>query len=141
VVYFTGDLCLEETRGETDNGRALWQETGSDPLVFHDDDGNTITFGHDCTTDLGSTPQFSWSLGFPPDGIGVRAYTIHDLLYRTRGDCLWLKQNLKSRKAPYSRAEADEILRKGLIVCGVPRWRARIIWLAVRLGGADGWGR
>lgn len=140
TVSFSGNLTLREIPGaSTANGRAEWVDV-CDTLTFRDTDGETITFGPGATTDLGSTPEFSWSFGFSPDGIGVRAYTIHDLLYRTKGLCVWQGMTCRSRATPYTRAEADEILRKGLIACGVAGWRARVIWAAVRVGGSSGWG-
>jgi hypothetical protein len=139
VVQFTGELVLREVlKDHTGDGRSEWASVGV--LVLQDDDGSTITFGVGATTDLGSVPQFAWSFGFPPDGIGVRAYCIHDLLYRTQGSCAWTGMTWRTRAKPYSRAEADVILRKGLVACGVPTWRAWAIWAAVRVGGVGGWG-
>lgn len=140
TVKFTGHLVLEQIDGQhTYDGRARWRSL--DVLVFEDDDGSTITFGQGATTDLGSVPAIAVPFGFPPDGIGVRAYAIHDLLYRTKGTCAWTGFTWRTRKDPYSRAEADVILRKGLVFCGVPTWRAWAIWSAVRLGGWLGWGK
>lgn len=136
---FSGKLVLEQSAGHTSDGRSEW--TQRDVLVWADDDGSLITFGSGATTDLGSIPQFAWSFGFPPDGYGDRAYAIHDLLYRTQGTCEWTGFTWRTRAKPYNRAEADDILRRGLVVCGVPGWRARVIWAAVRLGGGRGWGK
>lgn len=55
---------------------------------------------------------------------------MHDYLYATRG--------LDGR---YSRAGADAIFRQALAALGVPLWKRTLLWAAVRLGGADGWGR
>lgn len=139
-VYFTGDVLLQRINGQaTRNGRSVY--TQQSVLVFHDEDGETITVGVGATTDLGSVPQFAWSLGFPPDGIGEPAYIVHDLLYRTKGTCEWTGFTWRTRKTPYTRAEADGILRRGLIVCGEPTWRAAVAWSAVRAGGWIGWGK
>jgi Protein of unknown function (DUF1353) len=72
-------------------------------------------------TDLASTPQFAWSL-FPPFGRWDEAATLHDYFYRIGG--------------ALSRREADEAFYAGCIQCGVPDWRAEIMFLAVR---AFGW--
>lgn len=40
----------------------------------------------------------------------------------------------------YTRAEADGILREAMAVLGVSAWERFVIWSAVRLGGAKGWG-
>jgi hypothetical protein len=55
---------------------------------------------------------------------------IHDYLYATKG--------LNGR---YARAEADRIFRQALAALGVPAWKRVLLWSAVRLGGAGGWGR
>lgn len=136
-VSFAGTLELEEIPGSTLNGRAEWENEGL--LVCTDPQGFKITVGRGARTDLGSVPQLAWSFGFPPDGIGVRAYDTHDLLYRSKGTCDEPGSS-RGRLQPYTRAEADEILRQGLIACGVPPWRARAIWAAVRVGGANAWG-
>ncbi len=82
-------------------------------------------------TDLGSIPPFLRGLpGFSPDGAGVKAFVIHDVLYCTQG-----------LGGVYTRKEADAILREALVALGVPKWRASVIHSAVRLGGASGWGR
>jgi hypothetical protein len=143
-MQFGGTLVLKFLEGQhTADGRAEWEQTGSLILRDVDDAHNHIIFPLGARTDLGSIPQFAWSLGFPPDGIGDPAYVIHDLLYRTHGTCELggPLMRFRSRPEPYTRAEADEILRRALIVCGVPGWRARVIWAAVRLGGGSGWGR
>lgn len=140
MVRFTGDVILKRiTTEHTGNGRSEWAQQAV--LGYEDADGEHITVGVGATTDLGSVPQFAWSFGFPPDGIGVPAYIVHDLLYRTKGTCEWTGFTWRTRKAPYTRAEADAILRKGLVACGVPSWRAWAIWAAVRGGGWTGWGK
>ena len=140
TVTFTGDVELLRIKGaKTDDGRSEWTQEAS--LDFKDNDGEHINVGPGATTDLGSVPQIAWSLGFPPDGVGVPAYIVHDLLYRTKGTCEWSGMTWRTRKAPYTRAEADAILRRGLIACGVPTWRATAIWAAVRVGGVTGWGK
>lgn len=144
-VKFVGDVQLREIilpggkSASTEDGRSEWTQQGV--LDFQDVDGQHITVGTGATTDLGSVPQLAWSLGFPPDGVGVRAYLVHDLLYRTKGTCAWTGFTWRTRKQPYTRAEADAILRRGLIACGVPEWRAWAIWSAVRAGGWTGWGK
>jgi hypothetical protein len=140
---FTGTLCLTPVINlHTADGRTEWMVVDDDnpDLTLHDDNGDTITMPSGATTDLGSVPKFAWSFGFPPDGIGVRAYVIHDLLYRTCGTCVLAGVTYRSRAAIYNRSEADDILRRGLIACGVPAWRARVVWAAVRAGGGAGWG-
>lgn len=59
-----------------------------------------------------------------------KAAVVHDYLYATKG--------LDGR---YSRAQADGVFRSALAALGVPLWKRTLLWAAVRLGGAGGWGR
>jgi hypothetical protein len=45
-----------------------------------------------------------------------------------------------NRPEPYSRKEADDILREAMEDRGVGGWERFVIWAAVRLGGSGGWG-
>lgn len=79
-------------------------------------------------TDLASIPWLVRGI-YPPDGPWAKAAVIHDYLYKTKG--------LGGR---YARAEADAIFYEAMGVLGVPEWRRRVIYTAVRVGGAKGWG-
>lgn len=145
MSWFEGNLTLtllKDGAGHpvpTSNGRAQW--TAAPPaLVYVQDDGNRITNPSGEPTDLGSTPEWSWSWGFAPDGQGVEAYVTHDLLYRTAGTCFVKGVSYRTRAQPYTRAEADAILRDGLKLCGVSTVRRNLIWAAVRAGGSPDWG-
>lgn len=70
-------------------------------------------------TDLASVPRLLWTL-FPPHGRYAKAAIIHD----------WLYDNALRMKA-----EADRIFLDAMTVLGVPRWRRRVMYLAVRLFG------
>jgi hypothetical protein len=80
-------------------------------------------------TDFASVPWGFWNLE-PPLGEAGRAAVVHDYLYATQG--------LGGR---YGRAEADGIFREALADLGVPLWKRSLLWAAVRVGGASGWGR
>lgn len=64
-------------------------------------------------------PQFWGLIGEPDDEDFLRAAFVHDYLYGRR----------------YNRKIADKIFEKFLIDEGVPRWKAKLMWVAVRLGG------
>lgn len=139
------DLQLvEQPNGDpklTANGRCQWRVM--EPLIYDvgaEGSGETITVPAGALTDLASIPRFAWSLGFPPDGAWAKAAVVHDFLYKTRGACRLGTACWRTRIKPYSRAEADEVLREAMAVLGVPSWQRFVIWLAVRLGGASGWG-
>jgi hypothetical protein len=127
-------------------GRSLWAL--HDPLTYQpSNDVHVITAAKGCVTDLASIPRPFWIL-LPPDGPWVKAAIIHDYLYATRGTGQLPKGVPGSkqpvgitRAQPYSRAEADWILRDGLKNRGVDFVRRNLIWAAVRIGGWRGWNR
>lgn len=75
-------------------------------------------------TDLASTPFFAWSLGFPKWGRYSKAAVVHDFLYQSK---------------LVSRATADAIFKEAMLVLNVPKWKANIIYSAVRLLGWVGY--
>jgi len=82
-------------------------------------------------SDLGSIPPGVRGLpALSPDGPGVPAFLIHDLLYTTHG-----------LGGVYTRKAADLILRDALEALGVGSVQRNIIYAGVRLGGGFGWGR
>ena len=77
-------------------------------------------------TDLASTPFFAWSLGFPKWGQYSKAAVVHDYLYQSK---------------LVDRATADAIFREAMGVLGVPRWKANVMYSAVRLFGWLGYAK
>lgn len=141
---FAGKLVLvlldDKTHGAVRDGRSLWGvERG---LSYTTDVGGngTITVPPGFVTDLASIPRAAWSV-YPPDGPWVKAAMIHDFLYGTHGTGLWKGHPRGiSRITPYTRAEADDILREAMENRGVGLVTRTVIWSAVRAGGAKGWG-
>lgn len=93
--------------------------------------GETITVPAGFITDFASIPRGLWNFE-PPLGRAGKAAVIHDWIYAQGGNLL---------ERTYSRAQADRIFRAALKVLGVPAWKRALMWAAVRLGGAGGWGR
>jgi hypothetical protein len=141
---FGGKLVLvlldNKYRPSTHKGRSLWGL--HDPLTYRPSNAeHAITVRPGFVTDLVSVPRFAWSV-MPPDGPAVKAAVIHDFLYATRGTGAWKRHpSGVARPEPYSRAEADWILRDALKNRGVGVIRRNIIWAAVRMFGARGWGK
>lgn len=82
-------------------------------------------------TDFGTIPRFFWRLVGPPTGCGNGAAygpaaVLHDYLY---------EYGLTSR------AVADHIFYEAMLSLNVDRWRAWIMWKAVRLAGWYPWKR
>lgn len=141
---FFGKLVLalldDKERPATRDGRSLWGV--EQPLTYQTSIGGLakITVPAGFVTDLASIPRMA-SPVLPPDGPWTKAAVIHDALYYCRGgQNTWHGRRIISRARPYTRAEADDILREAMADRGVDTLRRNIIWAAVRAGGRRGWG-
>ena len=114
---FTTTLKTEQTDRRT--------YTLLDDLVLADDDERVITVPAGFTTDFASIKvlhnAFLFVLFALVSGYGNYAATVHD----------WLYEN-----GELSRKEADAVLYRALRAEGVARWRAWLMYVGVRLGGA-----
>jgi len=120
-------------------GRSLWALQR--PLTYRaGPKAEPIKVPAGYVTDLASIPRLVWSL-YPPDGPWVKAAVVHDFLYDTQGDGRWNRSRGVARRRPYSRKDADDILREGMADRGIGWWEQFVIWASVRLGGGGGWRR
>lgn len=82
-------------------------------------------------TDFASFPEYlpfgTTLLGDPHEV--AEAAVIHDILY------------VNATLHKYNRKESDQIFREILLEIGVPKWRARLMYWGVRVGGAKAWNR
>jgi hypothetical protein len=74
-------------------------------------------------TDLASTPSWIWWL-YPPSDIYDLAVGLHDWLY-------WTQET--------TRAEADDVLREAMLVCGCKQGAANNFHFGVNIGGGAIW--
>lgn len=139
---FSGKLVLvlldDKTHPAIRDGRSLWGVER--PLTYTTLAGDAITVPAGFVTDLASIPRLV-SGALPPDGPWVEAAVIHDLLYRTSGHGMWKGHRCLSRAKPYSRAEADAVLKEAMRALGLSGWRVAAIYAGVRIGGGHGWSR
>lgn len=91
-----------------------------DEAIYESDVGGTVTVPAGFKTDFASIPPWVPRRIADPAGHSRKAAVIHDYLCRTA----------ESRK---QRALGDRIFREAMLVVGVPRWRAWMMWAAVRL--------
>ena len=82
--------------------------------------GNKIVISPGFVTDLASTPKPLWSI-LPPFGRYLPSAILHDYLYMTK---------------ELPRKDADKIFYNGMVILGVPKWKAKIMYYAVRIGGS-----
>jgi len=125
------------------NGHQLYAERNT--ISFRTAAGDTVTAFAGSTTDLASIPAAAWPM-LPPDGPYAEATALHDPCYETSGTFDWkgptgIIHHGRTRAAPYSRAECDEILDDAMVALHVPAWKRIVVYEAVRFGGASGWGR
>lgn len=142
VGRFAGKLVLvlldNKDAPATRAGRSLWALQR--PLAYRAGDADErIVVPAGFVTDLASVPRAVWSF-YPPDGPWAKAAIIHDFLYATRGTGVWHGRIGVTRDRPYTRKEADDILKEAMADRKVGSWEQSVIWTSVRLGGAGGWG-
>jgi hypothetical protein len=140
------------SKPETRDGRTLWAV--GKPIVYRTLAGDLITVPAGMTTDLASIPRLV-SGAIPPDGPWARAAVVHDFLFETSGSCMLKQKDLRTgkvftypngctRKTPYTRSEANEVLRQAMVALGVTAWKRVVIYEGVVAGGVvapSAWGR
>lgn len=72
-------------------------------------------------TDFASVPRFLWSF-VPPYGVYTEAAVVHDYLYSNQSELM-------------SRKHADELLYQMAIECGLSKFKASVMYRAVRWFG------
>ncbi|MDJ0665419.1 MAG: DUF1353 domain-containing protein [Acidimicrobiia bacterium] len=87
--------------------------------------------------DLASIPRVFWWL-ISPFELSVAAPLLHDFLYAYKGDP---PQGSLDPSRQYSRKEADQLFKRVMEIEGVPGWRRRPAYAAVRAFGWIGWGK
>lgn len=78
-----------------------------------------ITVPKGFKTDFASVPRFLWAF-FPPYGKYTEAAIMHDYLY-----------DLQDRP----RKVADQLFYDALLLCQVPKWKAKLMYYGVRAFG------
>lgn len=140
MARITSVFRVEEVVGKTMGGRACVRLLEAlEYRVGSEDSPEVIVVPAGAETDFASIP-FGLRNTFPPLGPWARPAIIHDFLYRTQGTGIFEGVRWIKRPVDYGRKEADGIFLEAMEVVGVPAWRRSIMYRAVRLGGASGWG-
>lgn len=82
-----------------------------------------ITVPKGAVTDLASIPRIFWVL-IPPFGRYSQAAAVHDSLYYSK---------------IFTRKESDKIFYELMLKYGTWKWKAKIMYLAVRIFGGFAW--
>jgi len=99
-----------------------------EPFTYITDAGQAITVPTGRLTNFASVPRPFWNI-YPPWGKYGFAAIIHDELYAEH----------REGSNKYTRAQADLILLEAMRAKGVSEHDARVIYDAVRVGGAFAW--
>ncbi|MBN9308795.1 MAG: DUF1353 domain-containing protein [Devosia sp.] len=83
----------------------------------------TITVPESFPTDLATVPRALWWLFPPHDPQYAAAAVLHDYLYS------WRSPDGEA----FDRATADGIFLEAMLILGVPRWKALVMFAAVRV--------
>lgn len=89
-------------------------------------------------TDFASIPRAFWSI-FPPIGRYAGAAVIHDFMYQFRGFCYAPFSDMRTLWTSVTRKEADLRFLWAMELLGVPWWKRKIMYRAVRLFGGKAW--
>lgn len=90
-------------------------------------------------TDVASIPRLLWGLlGLRPDGLHRAAALVHDQLCAREGQAAPITASSAEPVIWFPKLNSDEthaLFRVMLEASGVPEWRAKLLWWAVRLFG------
>lgn len=120
-MKFTTALQLERLEDVSRDGRGTWRLLGR--LGYSSDLIGQVDVPQGFVTDLASVPRLPVAY-FLAGGLAHAAAVVHDWLYTTHQT---------------DRATADAVFREACQACGVSAWRAWVMWLGVRAGGASSW--
>lgn len=87
-------------------------------------------------TDLASIPRVFWSI-MAPEELSLAAPLFHDLLYR-RGGTLEAGE-LDPAGYSFTRIEVDDLFRELMKKAGIPKWKRRTAYIAVRAFSSFAW--
>ena len=90
---------------------------------------HTITASKDFEFDLASIPRIFWSI-LAPEELSLAAPLFHDLLYRRGGKLL--AGELAPPGHIFKRAAVDTLFLELMTKAGIPKWKRKAAYLAVR---------
>jgi len=99
------------------------------------DSDKIITVPVGFVTDFASIPWLFWQL-LPAWGRYGKAAVVHDYLYQRH--MIQVSENLY---LTFSRYQADDIFYEAMLVGNTRHWKAKLMWLAVRICGWLAWRR
>lgn len=90
--------------------------------------------------DGASVPRIVWTgSGLTPDGLLRAAALVHDWIYYHKGRVHAYSLNrgmdIEGQMISVNREDADRIFLRLMLAAGMPGWRAKVAWRAVRIFG------
>lgn len=127
IKFLTG-LYLQDIDRNT---YVPWLKKNSDKFRIHRNlvvkyKDETITVPKGYITDLSSVPRPLWVFYPPGYSYARKPAAVHDYIYT----------NLHMK---YTKKFADQLYYDGVLAMGMPKWKARIAYLFVRLFGRGSW--
>lgn len=119
---FLSPLIVQELEDESNDGRGTWRVI-AELMYYSAITGSVIRVPGGFKTDFASVPRLPFVFALAGD-TAHEASVVHDYLYTVKST---------------TRRQADAVLLEASVVSGVPKWRARLMWLGVRIGGASHW--
>ena len=120
-MKFTSALQVKRVEDTSRDGRGTWELLA--PLCFVSQRIGAGIVPAGFVTDFASVPRLPVAF-FLAGGLAHAAAVVHDWLYTTHST---------------DRATADAVFQDAAKACGVSPWRAWVMWLGVRAGGASSW--
>jgi hypothetical protein len=121
----------------TGDGRQVWAVAKT--VGYRTEAGDLVLMRAGMSTDLASIPWYGRLL-LPSDGTYQQGAVAHDICYQSSGSFTWRGHLGHAWAQPYTRPQCDGLLRETMHQTHVAAWRRYVIVVAVRLGGANGWG-
>ena len=140
---FSGKWRLENPQWQGGMyGETIWDVCSDkeEPLTV-EIDGVLYRIDYHIKSDLGSVPRSlqRWLPRWFERDRYSQSYIFHDNLYNQHG--LWVAVAGGWEFCEFTRAQADEFLYKCLLIEGASKANAKMIWLGVRMGGWNPWGK
>jgi len=92
-------------------------------FLFDPPGGSFVRVPNGFITDFASVPRPLWAI-IPPDGKYTQAAVLHDYLYQ---------------KKFFSRKRCDMVFNEAMKILGVPLWKRRVMYRALRIFGWIAW--
>lgn len=105
----------------------------TEELHYGTHQGQLIKIHAGFVTDLASIPRAARLL-IPVNGRHREAAVLHDYLYSNKGK-FRDKRNEPHTKHEWTRLQCDRLFHIAMLECRVPKWKAQLMYWAVRAGG------